>query len=100
VNRQVFRYEVPVDDRDHELSLTPGPILKVGARKTAAVEFWAETHPEGTVERAFRVFGTGQPIPAGYLWVGTAEPVGLGALVWHLYERENRTPVGVRRAPR
>jgi hypothetical protein len=39
-----------------------------------------------TVDRSFRVYGTGHAIPDDATYVGTAL-VSSGILVWHLYER-------------
>lgn len=86
---RIFRYEMPVDDQDHDVHLPEDTrIVKVGARRTDAVEFWGLV-PNGDLgwNRRFRVFGTGQTVPANYEYVGTPEPVAGGALVWHLYER-------------
>lgn len=87
--RAVFRYEVPVDDRWHTLSLT-GPIVHVAARQPDVVEVWAVAQPAADKEpRSFRVFGTGHPLPADAgRHVGAAVTAG-GRLVWHLFERES-----------
>ena len=80
----IYRYEVPVDDRWHPLQLS-GRIVHVGCRNMHAVEVWA-FHTDGpTVTRSFRVYGTGQAIPPGVEYVGTAIAPG-GQLVWHLIE--------------
>jgi hypothetical protein len=85
--RCIYRYEVPVDDGWHVIELS-GPIVQVGARNPYTVEFWALVGDEKPVERAFRVFGTGQPIPpAAALHRGTAFAAG-GRLIWHLMEHE------------
>jgi hypothetical protein len=85
VSDAIHRYEVPVDDRWHDLPLS-GSVLHVASRDPRVVEVWA-LHTSGTeVTRTFRVFGTGQPLPAGPLrHVGTALASG-GQLVWHLME--------------
>lgn len=91
MTRRIFRYEIPVDDKNHDVRLSDtANVLKVGARSVSAVEFWAE-HNDARPEmvRTFRVFGTGQAVPDGYRHVGTPEPVYGGALVFHLYERMN-----------
>lgn len=87
--RRIFRYEVPVDDRDHRVHLPEYVrIVKIGARRTDAVEFWGlVTGSDLSYDRVFRVLGTGQPIPNGYEYIGTPEPVAGGQLVWHLFER-------------
>lgn len=86
--RSVFRYPVPVDDQWHTVALS-GPIVHVACRDSdAIVEFWAISGAESECLRAFRVFGTGHPLPpAATTHVGTAFAAG-GALVWHLFEHE------------
>lgn len=92
--RRILRWTVEVDDQDHDLE-AQGPILAVEATHDArAVQFWTveDLHPEWPDARAdvplrtFRVVGTGQLIPAGYTWVGSA-PRHASGLVWHLLQR-------------
>jgi hypothetical protein len=82
--RRIFRYEVPVSDLVHRLVLE-GPVLAVGCHKANVVEFWAlATDSAATQYRWFQVFGTGQELPAGAFYCGTAiDPTGLA---WHLFE--------------
>lgn len=84
--RRILRHEVPVDGREHVISLTHSPVtVAVADAWPDLVEFWAEYAEDiPPVERAFRVFGTGQPLPGGARWAGTC-PRRHG-LVWHLYE--------------
>ncbi|HCU50402.1 MAG TPA: hypothetical protein DGG94_11490 [Micromonosporaceae bacterium] len=79
---QIYRYEVPVDDRWHAHDLS-GRVLHVDCRKLDVVEFWAlaSSGPPGI--RYFRVFGTGQTIPGHAVYHGTAD---YGLFVWHLFE--------------
>lgn len=80
----VYRYEVPVDDRWHALQVE-GPVLHVDCRNQHIVEVWA-VHADGPKPtRSFRVYGTGQTLPEGLDYVGTALAPG-GQLVWHLFE--------------
>lgn len=82
--KRVFRYEVPVDDRPHTFRLTCNP-LHVAAADVSTVEFWAENEgDEYAIERTFRVYGTGHPVPASAKWWGTTPR--MDGLVWHLYE--------------
>lgn len=80
--KSVYRYEVPVDDQDHEI--TCGIVLAVAVKNLDTVEFWTETN-SWFYSRHFQVFGTGQVIPDNYVYRGTTQR-NLG-LVWHLYER-------------
>jgi hypothetical protein len=92
--RAVYRYEVPVDDQWHEITMGVGiPVLHVAARQIDVVEFWAESrHSDSgwewqTGPRWFRVFGTGQPLvesPMQHRGVTLAGAAG--QVVWHLYE--------------
>lgn len=85
MSRSMHRYEVPVDGQWHTFTLTGSPVA-VAAGEPHIVEFWAE-HDDaaGRTDRAFRVFGTGQPLPDGAVWAGTCARIS--GLVWHLYER-------------
>lgn len=101
--RRILRWEIPIDDEDHELDAV-GPVLHVAGHRDFAdrVEFWTldpsdeefwaapigtRVHaPPPEPRRVFRVFGTGQPIPGGYVWRGTSGRTADG-LVWHLLER-------------
>lgn len=85
--RAVYRYEVPVDDRFHAVAMHgPSKILHVAARHPDVVEFWAEHNEPITVDRWFRVFGTGHPLPEEWIQhIGTTLAAD-GQLVWHLYE--------------
>lgn len=90
----MFRYWVPVDDRWHEIGLTGDPVA-VAAASSREVEFWAEYEDDGLmVDRQFRVYGTGHPLPRpeDARWVGTCPRLPNG-LVWHLYERLQPDPV-------
>jgi hypothetical protein len=93
--RRILRYEVPVDDQWHVIDLPRGPILYVACRVADVVEFWALDAADGiTLTRAFRVFGTGQPLPRAVgRHIGTAFAAG-GRLVWHLMEHEVMPPGG------
>lgn len=84
VSGQIFRFEVPVDDRWHEIAGCSTP-LHVDCRTPWTVEFWAWQR-EDLPARRFRVFGTGQPIPDDTHYRGTTIAPG-GQLVWHLIEQ-------------
>lgn len=84
---RIFRYEVPVDDEWHQLTLAGHP-LAVACRSLHVVEFWCRANDTDSVrERLFTVAGTGQLIgsPAVRYWGTAIAPDG--HLVWHLLER-------------
>ena len=88
MTQRILRYEVPVDDQPHPITLSgAGTVLHVASRDTATVEFWAVHSGEAapTVDRQFIVVGTGHSYPDHWIYVGTAFAAG-GALVWHLME--------------
>ena len=90
--RRIIRWEVPVDDHEHELELN-GAVLHVDCRDVKFVEIWTLDSQEPLETRTFRVFATGQEIPGGWVHVGTALSPGhafgpRGALVWHLMEKQ------------
>ena len=90
MSRQMFRYEVPVDDAVHLLPLTSDPVaVAIGGSNAYGyvMEFWAEHDDREQVGRvrAFRVFGTGHLLPEGARWVGTCPRMSSG-FVFHLYE--------------
>lgn len=92
--RAVYRYEVPVDDKWHELTMWGDtPVLHVAARQVDVVEFWAE-HRNWDWRigpRWFRVFGTGQPVPESPIQHrGVALAGASRQLVWHLYESSGK----------
>lgn len=80
--KRIYRYEVPVDDRWHDVPCA-WPVLAVGCRREDAVEFWAHPAQGDTPAHRLRVYGTGHPIDDDTQYVGTAVTPG-GDLVWHL----------------
>lgn len=87
MTRSVWKYPVPVDDRNHVFLVPSGqwlPALHVDSNADI-VTIYAEVEPEAYAEPSiFRVFGTGQPIPDGAVYMGTT--FHDSGLVWHLYE--------------
>lgn len=87
--RAMFRYEVPVSGTGRDIPLTSDPVAVANAETRdgrPAVEFWAE-HDSDVAQmqlRWFAVFGTGQPLPPGAAYIGTAPRIN--GFVWHLYE--------------
>jgi hypothetical protein len=83
----IHRCQIPVDDEWHMLRLS-GAVLHVAARDPAVVELWTLVGIEPSRWWEFRVFGTGQPLPAFCgEHVGTTLAAG-GRFVWHLFRRE------------
>ena len=86
MTRTIYKYAVPVDDQWHEVPTPlPASVVFVGCPDGfATVNVWAEVDPQGeeTSTRKMRAFATGQPVPDGASYVGTAlaEP-----FVWHVY---------------
>lgn len=104
-DKRMCRWQIPVDDEAHEIR-AGGPVLAVGPTEALFthmpahwVEFWT-LESTGTLNsgdaptpRVFRAFGTGQPIPDGWVWRGTCDR--LQGLVWHLFERCEEPAAGV-----
>jgi hypothetical protein len=90
---RILRFEVDVDDRWRIIRIpAPGDVLAVGCRRSCTVEFWVREDPQaGTVNRAFRVYGTGHPFPPSARWDGTTPDVHQ-ALIWHLVSVPADTP--------
>lgn len=88
---RILRYEVPVDDQWHLLPAVASIVLHVGCRNAHIVEFWAQD--VSAQIRAYRVYGTGQPIPHAARYEGTVIAPG-GRLVWHLHSVDATSPAG------
>lgn len=91
--RCMFRYVVPDDGAVHLHRLSHNPVAVAACSEPYdAVEFWAE-HTEGGPQllRAFRVYGTGNVLPADAAWVGTCPRTSRG-IVFHLYELPVKAP--------
>lgn len=93
--KAMLRWQIPVDDEDHEVKCD-GPVVATSTTHGLWsnlprhwVEFWTYGDTTPGAPRVFRAFGTGQPIPDGYAWRGTADREG--GLVWHLFERVAQT---------
>jgi len=86
--RRVWKFTVTVDDSVTTHSIPSGARIvhvSIGSSPNR-VAFWAEVDTlVNPVHRTFKVFGTGHPIPQGWVYVGTI-PVPGYPLVWHLYE--------------
>lgn len=92
VSRSVRRYEVGINEIT-PIKLAGNPIAVGTAVPGAGLEFWAEyddTRLE--VTHSFTIVATGQEIPKGAQYVGTA-PMTPNGVVWHLYELSFLTKV-------
>jgi hypothetical protein len=90
IDRRMFRYVVPIDDRAHVFELWSAPVAFAAVARSVpgefSVEFWAEHATGGlTIAHAYQVFGTGHPLPDGAEHVATCPRTAEG-LVFHLYE--------------
>ena len=96
--KRIWRYEVPIDDKDHTICLSGYPI-HVGLKYTrveddrisftypSSVEFWTENWDINSPRNiTYRVFGTGHDIPDHYYYEGTAARCPITGLVFHLYQ--------------
>ena len=86
----IHRFEVPRDDQVHEVPFWGG-VLAVNCPNVDLVEFWALDAPgQALAPRRMQVVGTGQPLPAGFRYWGSATPARVDAwqarVVWHLIE--------------
>jgi hypothetical protein len=88
MSRQVWKYEVPIDDQWHELRIPRDfRVLHVGQQTDPhRVCFWVDVRDDHLkVGRRFCVFGTGHNVPPGAVHRGTVQDHQHG-LVWHLFE--------------
>lgn len=84
---KVFKYAVPMID-EFTIGMPEGAQLLSFQEQHGDGQLWALVDPNApTVERHFRLAGTGHPIvdPRALHFVGTAQFHG-GALVFHLFE--------------
>lgn len=82
----VHRYEVPVDEQWHDLTLT-GALLHVAARRPDVVDVWAVAAALPARTRSFRVFATGEELPGAGILAHRGTALAPAGLVWHLFER-------------
>jgi len=87
---RVLRYEVPVDDMTHTISLSGKVYPFINAPFPHIVEFWALDSGVPGTDRKFRVVGTGQTFLSeteDYVHIGTTIYKDKSfRLVWHLFE--------------
>ncbi len=85
--KSVWKYDIPVDDRNHSFQMPPGRPIMVGIQdRLDVVQLWMEVDPETEKRNArrFQVFGTGQDIPRTATHVGSV--IAHPNLVWHMFE--------------
>lgn len=86
---RIYKYNLEATDEQTLLMPLGARILCVQMQGPALC-LWAEVDDAQTVEerRAFRVIGTGHPIPdaASLTYIGTVQMRG-GQLIFHVYEK-------------
>lgn len=84
--RRIFKYPLAVTAERQTIRIPAGGRIVCLHEQYGLPTLWAEI-PASEVdrldERGFLVVATGQPIPWGYSYVGTAH---CGPYVWHVYE--------------
>ncbi len=82
--KQVLRYEIPVDLHTHSIEFR-GPVLHYAIKPgDRMISVWAEHNPsENSLTRMYKVYGTGEDIPAYLRWHATC--VSEDGFVWHVY---------------
>lgn len=79
---RVLKWNVPVDDKYHEIG--SGKVCLVACQNGPdTVQVWTEESEEVTLGSAI-VVGTGHPVPDFTEHIGSVVTAG-GALVWHVY---------------
>jgi hypothetical protein len=83
--RTIYKYPLETGQfNDVSIRLPEGATIRRVAIQHNTPTLWAEIDTEAKlVVRHLRVHGTGHPIPAGAVYVGTWDD---GPFVWHLYE--------------
>ena len=87
----IWKYDIPVQDSVTILIPKGGEVLKVGDQG-GTMMMWVLVDPEAKkTPRAFRIFGTGQPIPitSSIPSLKYLDSVIMShlPLVWHVYEQ-------------
>ena len=85
MHKTINRYVVPFTG-PKTFTLTSAPRAVANTQREDGLEFWAEDDPNrAEYEVTLEVFGTGNSVPEGAIYIGTAPRTSLG-LVFHLYE--------------
>ena len=83
MSRGVLKWNVRVDDTTHRIGA--GPVVMVACQyDPGVVQVWTdEADVDHVRDRLARVYGTGQPIPAAAVHIGSV--MTAGSLVWHVF---------------
>jgi hypothetical protein len=84
--RTVFKY--PLASIEQTVALPSGARILCVQAQSGALCLWALVDTDNpTVDRTFRVYGTGHALPSdfGSRYIGTVQQMN-GALVWHVFE--------------
>lgn len=88
--RVIWKYSIAVADGPQSIPIPAGSRIVHTAPQGAlgVLSIWAlvEDLKAAPSPRTFRVFGTGQTIPDGHVYVGTAVD---HPFVWHVFEEVN-----------
>lgn len=88
MTNQVLKWVIPVDDDQHIVRGVPRFAGAQGSLKYDEILLWTEAPQSGDDYHKVQVFGTGQPVPPGAVYVWTVLCAG-GELVWHLFDVTN-----------
>lgn len=85
MTKQVWKFSVPVQDGNFIYQLPKGAqFLSAQNQGSELQSWWLVDLAEPALElRAFRIFGTGHPVPSEYVYLATVQQ---DRFVWHLFE--------------
>lgn len=85
--KTIYKYPFPIDDK-FTINLPVGAVVLAAQMQGQQPCLWAEVDTDRPVlPRAFRLFGTGHPMPSGPADdLRFAATFQMGPFVWHLYE--------------
>ena len=81
---RILKYELPVDDEPHAVGWYPIHVACQGDEYDV-VRVWSSVDDDESRTVQVQVFATGQPIPLGAAYIGTAITHDSG-FVWHVYD--------------
>lgn len=86
---RIYKYEIPITD-EVKVQMPEGAIILSIQHQHGYIFAWALVNPDAlTVERTFRIYGTGHPIQSdmgGLKFLATVQ-THQGNLVWHIFEK-------------